>query len=102
MSLQQQIEQKLAEALPCTHIEVINESGKHNVPPGSESHFKVVVVSDDFLDKKLVSRHRMINAILARELAEGVHALAIHTYSDSEWQRKSASAPASPDCHGGG
>ena len=29
-------------------IEVINESYKHNVPKGSESHFKVLVVSDLF------------------------------------------------------
>jgi BolA protein len=101
MSLQQQIEQKLADALPCTHLEVINESGKHNVPPGSESHFKVVVVSDDFLDQKLVARHRMINRILAQELEQGVHALAIHTYSTAEWSKKSASAPSSPNCHGG-
>ena len=101
MSLQQQIKQKLTDALPCAHLEVINESGKHNVPAGSESHFKVVVVSDEFVGLKLVARHRVINRILAQELEQGVHALAIHTYSSPEWGTKSASAPSSPDCHGG-
>ncbi|MEZ5448086.1 MAG: BolA family protein [Thiolinea sp.] len=33
----------------------------HNVPPSSESHFKVTIVSDEFEGKALVARHRMIN-----------------------------------------
>ena len=31
-----------------THLEIINESYMHNVPKGSETHFKVVVISDVF------------------------------------------------------
>ncbi len=34
------------------HLEVENESPNHNVEPGSESHFKVVVVSDEFIEKR--------------------------------------------------
>jgi stress-induced morphogen len=30
------------------HFDVVNESHKHNVPNGSESHFNVLVVSDAF------------------------------------------------------
>jgi stress-induced morphogen len=30
------------------HLDVVNESHKHNVPKGSESHFNVLVVSDAF------------------------------------------------------
>ena len=45
MTVQKEITDKLNDALPIEHLEVINESGKHNVPPGAESHFKVVVVS---------------------------------------------------------
>ncbi len=42
MSIQERIERMLAEGLEALHLEVINESGQHNVPPGSETHFKVV------------------------------------------------------------
>jgi BolA protein len=101
MSVQQQIEQKLNDGLACTHLEVINESNSHNVPPGSESHFKVVVVSHAFEGQRLIARHRRVNQILAEEFQQGLHALAIHTYTDPEWQEKLDAAPSSPKCHGG-
>ena len=101
MSVQAQIEKKLDDALSLEHLEVINESGNHNVPPGSESHFKVVLVSPEFEGEKLIARHRTINRILKDELAAGVHALAIHTYTAAEWQAKHGSAPMSPPCFGG-
>lgn len=102
MSLQEKIEQKIAAALPCMHLEVINESNKHNVPPGSESHFKVVLVSDAFDGQKLIARHRQINKILAEELEQGLHALAMHTYTETEWRKQQGDAPMSPPCRGGG
>ena len=101
MSTQALIEEKLAAALPLDHLEVINESGNHNVPPGSETHFKVVLVSDAFDGEKLVARHRRVNGILKDELAGGVHALAIHTYTAPEWESKHGAAPMSPPCLGG-
>lgn len=38
----------MKEVLAPTHLEIINESFMHNVPPGSETHFKVLVVSEAF------------------------------------------------------
>jgi len=101
MGVQQAIETKLATQLQPQHLQVVNESSSHNVPPGSESHFKVVVVSDQFNAKNLLARHRMINQILADELKSQIHALALHTYTAAEWQEKQA-APQSPPCLGGG
>jgi len=101
MSIQADIEQKLAQGIQALHMEVINESSNHNVPPGSESHFKVVLVSEDFAEKKLLQRHRMVNQILAEELKGKIHALAIHTYTELEWQEHSGNAPMSPPCLGG-
>ncbi|MGF1747614.1 MULTISPECIES: transcriptional regulator BolA [Vibrio] len=100
--IQQTIEQKLNLAFAPTFLDVINESYMHNVPPGSESHFKVVVVSDAFLGDRLIARHRKINTALAEELAGMIHALAIHTYTPQEWNDKNQQSPNSPDCAGGG
>lgn len=102
MTVQATIEQKLANQLDALHLDVVNESNNHNVPPGSESHFKVVLVSPDFEGKSLLARHRMINAILKEELAQQVHALALHTYTESEWKERHGNAPMSPPCLGGG
>ena len=101
MSVQSQIEEKLANQFDLLHMEVINESGNHNVPPGSESHFKVVLVSNDFADKSMIMRHRSVNQLLADELANKIHALALHTYTEEEWRAKNGSAPLSPPCLGG-
>jgi len=100
MSIQDEITEKLEQSLKPQHLEVINESHMHNVPPGSESHFKVVAVANEFTGKMLVARHRLINKILADEL-EVIHALALHTMSPEEWAEKGA-APQSPPCMGGG
>lgn len=101
MTMQQEIESRLQEAFNPQHLEVVNESSNHNVPPGSESHFKLVIVSDEFSDKKLIQRHRAVNQALAEPLQQGVHALAMHTYTPEEWSKRQQ-APASPQCMGGG
>lgn len=99
MTIQQLIEAKLTDALSPTVLEVINESHMHRVEPGSESHFKVVIVSEQFTGQRLLARHRQVNAVLADELAGAVHALALHTYTKTEWQEK-GHAPRTPSCVG--
>ncbi len=101
MNTQQTIQQKIRDAFAPLHLEVINESGMHNVPAGSESHFKVVVVSERFGNQRLLQRHRMINELLSSELSGGVHALALHTMTPEEWFAKGGKAPESPQCMGG-
>lgn len=101
MSLRADIERKLTEQLHPVHLEVVNESHMHNVPPGSESHFKVTVVTVEFAGRGLVDRHRAVNGVLARELAGGVHALALHTLTPEEWFERGGAAPQSPPCLGG-
>ena len=90
MTIASIIEQKLRNAFQPTHLAVINESNNHNVPPGSESHFKVVIVADAFNEQRLIKRHRLVNNTLAEELAEKIHALASHTYTEIEWQKQNA------------
>ncbi len=101
MSVQATMEDKLSAGLNVLHLELSNESGQHNVPPGSESHFKVVLVSDDFEGKSLVQRHRMVYELLAEEVAGPVHALALHTYTEADWRAQHGDVPMSPMCRGG-
>lgn len=96
-----EIRTQLAETFQPTHLEVINESHQHNVPPGSESHFKVVLVSEVFAGKRQVQRHQAVYGALAEQLRGPVHALALHTYSPEEWSERQF-APQSPVCLGGG
>merc|ERR1712066_157501 len=94
------IHEKLSEKFAPSHLEIINESYMHNVPKGSETHFKVVVVSEKFLDTKLIARHRMVNDSLREELQTGVHALSIVAKTPAQWGEGST-VERSPACRGG-
>lgn len=84
--IRERIEEKLRAAFQPVFLEVVDESYRHNVPAGSESHFKVVLVSDRFTGERFLNRHRMIYSTLAEELSTTVHALALHTYTIKEWE----------------
>lgn len=84
--IREQIEAKLRAAFDPMYLEVVDESYRHNVPAGSESHFKVVLVSDRFTGERFLNRHRMIYGTLTEELSNTVHALALHTYTIKEWE----------------
>jgi BolA protein len=100
-SVEATIEAKLAAAMSLDHLQVINESGGHNVPPGSETHFKVVLVAPGFESMSRVQRHRFVHEVLAAELSSGVHALAIAAYTPQQWRDRHGNAPLSPPCLGG-
>jgi BolA family transcriptional regulator, general stress-responsive regulator len=102
MIVQQGITEKLLSALSPSHLDVINESHMHNVPPGSESHFKVVVVSDQFDGLPRVRRHQTVNGVLAKELRDDIHALSMTTLTPAEWTERGGQVLESPQCHGGG
>jgi len=101
MSVQLDIERRLSEGLETVHLDVVNESHMHNVPPGSESHFKVTVVSDRFQGERLIGRHRLVNRLLREELDGPVHALSIHPFTADEWLGRGGRIPDSPPCLGG-
>jgi BolA protein len=101
MSMQDDITERLMVGFDdIQHLEVVNESSAHNVPPGSESHFKVVLVSGDFAGMSLLARHRRVHQLLAEELKR-IHALSVHAYTADEWRERTGGAPMSPPCLGG-
>jgi len=94
------IEEKLRTQLQPSYLQIINESSNHNVPPGSESHFKVIVVTDQFIGLSLLHRHRLIHNILTAELQSLVHALSIVAKTREQWNDNQQITD-SPACRGG-
>jgi BolA family transcriptional regulator, general stress-responsive regulator len=90
MLVRDTIARKLNDAFSPESINVVDESHLHEGHaghrPGGQSHFRVHIVSQAFAGKSRVDRHRMINAVLADDLAGGVHALAIHAAAPGEKQ----------------
>jgi len=98
--LTERIQKKLQATLECQKLEVLDESFMHASGPGAETHFKLILVSDNFSGMSLVQRHQKIYQILDQELKEGVHALSLHLFTSGEWE-KVGKSPKSPDCRGG-
>ncbi|AHF68922.1 BolA family transcriptional regulator [Pseudomonas cichorii] len=96
MSMQQKIESALALLEP-QHLQVLDESHMHS--RGQQTHYKAILVSDQFAGLNSVKRHQKVYATLGSLMGE-FHALALHTYTPEEWTRIGA-APASPTCAGG-
>jgi len=82
------ITNKLREAFAPESLDVMDESHLHEGHAGhkpvGETHFRVYIVSTAFEGKSRIERHRMINAMLAKELAGSVHALAIKAQAPEE------------------
>ncbi len=102
MKIESSINQKLAFSFNPTYLEVENESHSHSVPANSETHFRVLLVSDKFAGLSRVARQRLVYDVLAAELQGGVHALSLRTYSPEEWEKEGGSVTMqSPACFGG-
>ena len=101
MRVQRSIETKVAEELKPVYLDVTNESAMHNVPPDSESHFKLVIVSEKFAGLTRIKRHQTINGILEKELREDLHALSMETLTTEEWEQRHGRTFDSPACLGG-
>jgi len=99
MIVQNKVQSILEEVFQPTHLEVLNESHMHNVPEGSESHFRVVVVSKKFEGAKLIQKHQMVNDALAKLLNGTIHALAIVAKTPEQWESNNSSKQ-SPECLG--
>jgi BolA protein len=78
-------------------LDVLDESHMHS--RGLETHYKAVIVSEQFAGLNAVKRHQKVYAAVG-ELMGQIHALALHTYTPDEWSQQGV-APASPTCKGG-
>jgi BolA protein len=82
------IERKLRAGLGPDHVEIVDESDRHHGHAGwregGETHFRVTVVSAAFAGTSRIERHRMVNRILAGELAGPVHALSVRALTPDE------------------
>ena len=88
MSVRSILEEKLRTAFAPDWLEIVDESHRHaghaGHRPEGEIHFRVAIVSAAFAGKSRVERHRLVNAVLAEELASRVHALALKASAPGE------------------
>jgi len=84
------------------YFELENESHMHSVPKNSETHFRLLVVSDVFESKSRIDRSRLVNELIKPFMAQGLHALTQRTFTPPEWDKvKDTFVMVSPECRGG-
>ena len=96
MSCYDSIINSLNDGLVVEKMYLENESSMHNVPLDSETHFKLVIVSDDFIEMTKVKRHQLIYQALF-ETMKKIHALSIQAFTVEEFDRNPLIL-SSPDC----
>ncbi|WP_112661743.1 BolA family protein [Microvirga flavescens] len=88
MTLTDWITQTLQERLQPIELIVTDESHKHHGHSGwregGETHFRLHIVSEAFIGKGRVERHRLVNEVLKDAFARGLHALAIQAKAPGE------------------
>ena len=100
MNREHNLRTALDRELQPVELRVTNESSQHNVPPGSETHFRVLIVSERFASQNRLARHRSVHRAVGDELAKGLHALAIDAWTPAEWAQREQPSQ-SPECRGG-
>ncbi len=88
MTVADRIRDKLTLGLAPARLSVVDDSHRHaghaGSRPGGETHFSIEVVAAAFTGQSRLERHRLVNALLAEELAGPVHALAIKALAPNE------------------
>jgi BolA protein len=90
MSIKARLETALTARFRPVFLEVTDDSAQHAGHGGwrpEGSHFSATIVSAEFEGKTPVERHRMVYALLAEELKQAVHALALTTRTPAEWEK---------------
>jgi BolA protein len=96
MTLQNMMQEIINKELQPHLLEIENESSKH-AHGSSESHFKVLIVSDKFQNMNRVKRQQWVYQLLEPVMKLGIHALSQRALTISEWKEQTAEFR-SPDC----
>ncbi len=84
----EQLRLTLMERLEALHVQVEDESHRHegHRGQGEGGHYRITVVSPLFVGKTLLQQHRLVYAALGEHMGHSIHALALHTYTPQQWK----------------
>lgn len=93
------IRQKLEAALQPAALDIVDDSARHaghaGARPEGETHFNLRIVAAAFAGRSRIERQRLVYGILAEELKDRVHALALVTLTPEEAAAKDGRAQSS-------
>ncbi len=76
-----QLKTRLQSLSPGTQADVMDLTG-------TEDHYQAVIVSQAFAGKMMIEQHRMVYALVQKEMDSGeVHALTLRTFTPEQYQK---------------
>ena len=101
MEVEKKLREKITKEFTPIHFDLVNESHMHSVPENSETHFRMLLVSEKFRGMNRVQRQRLVNALIQEELNGPVHAFSQKTLTPDEWSDLGENVEmVSPKCRG--
>ncbi len=90
MAIKKEIKKKLLEKIDLKHFDIKDFTGRHLNHKLHEGgfHLEATIVSDSFIGKSLINRHRMVYAALNKLMEHKIHALSMTTLTPDEWKEK--------------
>ena len=88
MEIKKEIKKRLDEKLDLIHFEIKDFTGRHLNHKLHEGgfHLETTIVSDDFTDKTLIERHRIVYDAMGELMKHEIHALSMKTLTKDEWE----------------
>ena len=88
MDIGDKIEQVLKTSLEVEHFEVKDFTGRHlnHEQHDGGFHLESIIVSDEFLEKSLIERHKIVYAALGDLMKHEIHAFSMKTLTIQEWK----------------
>ena len=90
------IEEKIQQKFNVIHFKLINNSHLHKME-GNNTHYTMLVISDDFTDMSVVDRHRAIMQVCNCAFKGPLHALSLRLFTQKESKEKDISLTP-PNC----
>ena len=90
MDISNKVEQKLTDNLELLHFEVKDFTGRHlnHEQHDGGFHLEAIIVSENFINKSLIDRHKLIYTALGELLKHEIHAFSMKTLTPDEWESK--------------
>ena len=88
MEIKKEIKKRLEKKLNLIHFEIKDFTGRHlnhKLRDGG-FHLETIIVSDDFTDKTLIERHRVVYDAMGELMKHEIHALSMKTLTRDEWE----------------
>ncbi|QJC37741.1 BolA/IbaG family iron-sulfur metabolism protein [Enterobacteriaceae endosymbiont of Donacia bicoloricornis] len=86
------IKKKIISNLQPIYLKINDNSKYHNHTNDNNNiknlitHLEIIIVSNFFIKKSLITRHKLIYHIIGKKI-NNIHSLSLNTYTLSEWQK---------------